>query len=355
MKKVLYVTNLPAPYKVSFFDLLSRKIDLTVVYEREKASNRDEEWKSNLNRNYKEIYIKGKEIGVESSFSFGIINILKKNKYDLIMMNGYSSPTCILAIAYMVAHRIKYTIVCDGMLPKSDTITKKMLKTFMIKNAMNCLSSGHVTDMQLLRYGAERKNIYRYPFGSLRETDVSMSEHDKSYYRSLIGCNSSKVILFVGQFIERKGVDILFEALDSINDDFTLYMIGGSKEQAKLFKGYDNKHIVYCGFKSFKELSAYYKAADIFVLPTREDIWGLVINEAMMHGLPVITTKCCGAGLEMITQDSGYIINKSDELSQIINQALNRNWNNEKIIEIGKMYSLESMSDSMLKFIDNTI
>lgn len=45
MKKVLYVTNLPTPYKVAFFNLLSREIKLTVVYEREKASDRDAKWK----------------------------------------------------------------------------------------------------------------------------------------------------------------------------------------------------------------------------------------------------------------------------------------------------------------------
>lgn len=45
-------------------------------------------------------------------------------------------------------------------------------------------------------------------------------------------------------------------------------------------------------------------AADIFVHPTREDIWGLVVNEAMAKGLPVITTDRCVAGLELIKNES---------------------------------------------------
>ena len=63
MKKILYVTNLPAPYKVLFFNLLSENVDLTVVYEREKASNRDDKWKADIQKNYKEIYLKGKNVG----------------------------------------------------------------------------------------------------------------------------------------------------------------------------------------------------------------------------------------------------------------------------------------------------
>ena len=53
-------------------------------------------------------------------------------------------------------------------------------------------------------------------------------------------------------------------------------------------------------------------AADLFVLPTREDIWGLVINEAMSFGLPVITTDRCIAGLELVGEKNGRIIPSED-------------------------------------------
>ena len=49
--------------------------------------------------------------------------------------------------------------------------------------------------------------------------------------------------------------------------------------------------------------------ADIFVHPTETDVWGLVINEAMAHGLPIITTDGCVAGLELVkNNDNGFII-----------------------------------------------
>ena len=62
-----------------------------------------------------------------------------------------------------------------------------------------------------------------------------------------------------------------------------------------------------------EKLVQYYKAADLFALPTREDIWGLVINEAMAYGLPVITTDKCVAGLELVEDGvNGYIIPTED-------------------------------------------
>ena len=55
-------------------------------------------------------------------------------------------------------------------------------------------------------------------------------------------------------------------------------------------------------------------AADAFVLPTREDIWGLVINEAMAYGLPVVTTDRCNAGLELIKNNvNGYVVHVDDK------------------------------------------
>ena len=60
----------------------------------------------------------------------------------------------------------------------------------------------------------------------------------------------------------------------------------------------DNWHFV--GFKTKDQLSLWYLAADIFAMPTREDIWGLVINEAISVGLPVVSSNRCIAALEIV-------------------------------------------------------
>ena len=61
-------------------------------------------------------------------------------------------------------------------------------------------------------------------------------------------------------------------------------------------------------FMTKKELADWYQAADLFVMPTREDVWGLVVNEAMAYGLPVISSDMCGAASEMVKNGyNGYI------------------------------------------------
>lgn len=226
MKKVLYVTNLPAPYKVTFFNLLSREMELTVVYERKKAADRDAKWKSDSKRSYEEIYLHGKNIGMESSISLEILKLIKKNQYDAILMNGYSSPTAVLAIAYMRMCRIKYALVCDGILPGKESAAKYLLKKFVISGADFWLSSGELTDQQLIRHGAQREKIYWYPFTSVSEADVITKPYSKEKYKQKIGCPAGKMILYAGQLIERKGIDILMEAYKRLNmPDTQLYII----------------------------------------------------------------------------------------------------------------------------------
>ena len=79
-------------------------------------------------------------------------------------------------------------------------------------------------------------------------------------------------------------------------------------------KEYGLSNVYFEGFKNKDELKDYYRAADLFCLQTRGDVWGLVINEAMAEGLPVITTDKCVAGLELVENGiNGYVVPVEDE------------------------------------------
>lgn len=352
MRKILYVTNLPAPYKIAFFDLLSKEVDLTVVYERKTAADRDDKWQSDIDRNYKEIYLRGKEVGMESSFSIEILKIIKKNKYDVILMNGYSSPTAILAIAYMHVRKIKYALVCDGILPSEDKFIKKQVKKYLISGADFWMSSGDTTSQQLIKCGADAKKIYWYPFSSVSEADVKTNEYDKLVFKKKIGCSTKNMILYVGQLIHRKGIDVLMEAFKNLNrPDSQLYIVGGG-----INKITDN--IVFVEFKKKEDLTDYYRAADLFVLPTREDIWGLVVNESLATGVPVITTTSCGAGLEILRNGKGGRLVPPDN-PEALTKAMcdmleNDELNRQRIcaIESARLYTIENMVKYTAEVID---
>ena len=115
----------------------------------------------------------------------------------------------------------------------------------------------------------------------------------------------------MGQIIHRKGIDILLSTAKRLPNEIGIYLVGGepNEEYLEIINKYNLSNVHFEGFKNKKELESYYRAADVFVLPTREDVWGLVINEAMAFGLPCISTNKCGAALELIEdENTGYIL-----------------------------------------------
>ena len=93
------------------------------------------------------------------------------------------------------------------------------------------------------------------------------------------------------------------------------YIIGGeaSEENRRYQEQHNLKNVHFIDFLNKNSLREYYNAADLFVLMTRGDTWGLVINEAMANGLPIITTDRCVAGVELVENGvNGYIIAVDD-------------------------------------------
>lgn len=356
--KVLFVTNLPSPYRVDFFSELGKKCNLTVVYERKKANDRDDRWTGKSQKTYKEIFLKSIPVGKDNSLSLNLFQYLKGD-WDIVVFGMYSTFTAMIAIIWMRLCHKKFFISTDGGFIKKESKIKFMLKKGIISSASAWLAPGENARGYLCYYGALNKKIYPYPFTSLFYSEIRekpLSEEEKREAKKNIGIGDSLLILYVGRFISSKGLDALYNALSYIhNEHFFLYVVGGSKEQFIQCIDESDKempsNIMVVPFMEKKDLIKYYDAADIFVLPTKGDVWGLVVNEAMARGLPVITTYQCGAGLELIESGvNGYLVesNEAKSIADKINEM-----QQEKISEMSQNclniisnYTIEKMVES---------
>ena len=187
-----------------------------------------------------------------------------------------------------------------------DNKLKYLVKKSLVCLANQWLSTGVHTTKYLVHYGAKEEKVTHYPFSSLYEADIleaPVSQQEKESLRQNLGISEKHMILAIGQMIHRKGFDVL------------LRFVGGEakEEYRKLTEELNLQNIHFLGFQKKDVLAKYYKASDVFVLPTREDIWGLVINEALAYGLPTITTDRCVAGLELIEDGvNGYVVAVED-------------------------------------------
>jgi glycosyltransferase involved in cell wall biosynthesis len=214
----------------------------------------------------------------------------------------------------------------------------------------------------LAHYGANREKIYEYPFSSIQEKDIvtqRISSEEKRNLRQKLDISEEKVLISVGQFIHRKGFDVLLKSAAKLEDDIGIYIVGGkpTEEYLKLRSDLGLSNVHFVGFMKKEKLAHVYRAADLFVLPTREDIWGLVINEAMAYGLPVITTDRCVAGLELVEDGvNGYIIPVEDEkaLAEKIEACFASDYHamGEKSLEKVRPYTIENMVRAHLKIFE---
>ena len=363
--KVLYQTNIPSPYRVDFFNELGKEVDLTVLFERSGASDRKSSWIQEDFRYFKGIYLQGVKVAMDSAFCPGVIKYLT-GQYDQIILGGYNTPTNMIAIEYMRYKKIPFILNADGGFIRRDYYLKYFIKKHLVSSASYWICSGIYTKNYLAYYGACPERTFVYPFTSLYKSDIFdsvLSREEKLRLREKLGIVTPKMIVSVGQFIYRKGFDLLLEAVKDLKDTTTC-IIGGSptSEYKDIISKYKMKNVVFPGFFSKERLREYYRAADIFVLPTREDIWGLVVNEAMACGLPVITTDKCVAGLELIENGVNGFIVESEKSTQLADRILRILGMQGYGIEMGSNnlakvtdYNIENMSNKYIHILKENI
>ena len=279
MKRVLFLTNYPSPYRVHFFDELGKYMDVTVLYSDrvEDIKHRNAQWFEEGDHGFRAVPLTPRLRVGRRYLCFDVLPWLKKS-YDAIVVCGYSSPTAVLAMAWLRLHRIPFYMEVDGGLIRQDSKLKYFVKKSLVCLADQWLSTGRHTTRYLVHYGAKAEKVTQYPFSSLYEKDILnkvLSPAEKEAFRQVLEIPEKRMILSIGQFIHRKGFDVLMQAARELDPDIGIYIVGGeiTEEYRKLREELGVSNVHFLSFQKKERLALLYQAADLFVLPTREDIW----------------------------------------------------------------------------------
>ena len=361
-KKLLYINNFEAPYRVPFFNFLGEKYDMTLVLSQkpEERKERHAEWFVEHKRNYQVVYLHTKDF-LGKKVGFEIKQFL--DKYDIVFMDMYANPTNIYAIWCLNRIKKRFIMSVDGMLPRqNESLLYYKIKKYLLSSPALIMSPSESVDRCLVYYGVSLDNIRRYHFTSLTNEDIlkasSITENDKAKAREKLNIKEKKVVLSVGRFSYEggygKGYDLLMKIGEQLGKDIGIYIIGDEPTEEFITWKREKKltQVHFIGFKNKNDLSDYYIAADLFVLLTKADVWGLVINEAMSFGLPIVTTDKCVAGIKLVKNDiNGYIVPTGDFNSSLVaisciitNDELLQQFSKNSI-KIIKEYSIEKMGE----------
>lgn len=355
--KILAFADFPSPYRVEVFKGFAKEYDLFVVFDKMSDQNRNAAWFC------KDTGLNSISLLEESGRVQFEKELKEIKKYDLVLAYDYHIKNAIKLELACIKNRVPYIMNLDGAFIRKNFL-KNLIKRYLITHASGYFASGSHAAEYFKHFGADESKIYYHPFTSLHEDEIlkaPLSKEEKDICKETLGLESRKMVLTIGQFIHRKGFDILLEAWNKeLDEKYALVIVGGGEEENQ-YKEYISKHnlknVHLVGFKQKKEIFEYYKAADIFVLPTREDIWGLVINEAMAFGLPVVSTDMCLGAVELIENDmNGYIVpvNDSSKLAKAMKKILLRDEKGMGINNLKKIsaYTYENVITSHIKAIN---
>jgi glycosyltransferase involved in cell wall biosynthesis len=257
---------------------------------------------------------------------------LIKNRYTIIITSCYSPQTMISLLASRIT-RSKYVLwIEEWFFPKPKSFRTMirfslldLIAKYVLENAGAVVVEGTPQRRHVRNFGVPNEKVFQANHSSL-----DYSKFKSMSLRQKLNIGNAFVILYLGRIIERKGLDVLIKAFSKIEherEDAYLVICGdgnfrGSCES--IVKEMQIKHVIFAGLIQEEEKASFYKTADVFVLPSRivakEEIaegWGLVINEAMSMGKPVITTDAVGAAEDLVRNGiNGYVV-KNGEIEEL--------------------------------------
>ena len=335
MKKIAVITSHPIQYQSPLFRAISQQpdIDLTVYFGCDYGSNPTKvhpgfgkafAWDIPLLDGYKHVFLKNSKanVGVNDWRLDGpeLKSYFESNQYDAVILFGWNKVLFWQAIWWAKKYNISLILRAESNLKHIQSwLTKwikKVLFPILFKQFKAFMSIGSHNSELYLHYGVQKTAIHDAPYcvdNDFFAEGASKSAIKARQLRLSLGIpESDTVFLFMAKFVDRKRpLDLINAAVKNRECcNFHVILVGGGElmevcQSAITTNQLDNVHLV--GFINQTELPTYYAAADVFVLPSHYETWGLVLNEAMACGLPGIVSDTCGATQDMIIEgETGY-------------------------------------------------
>jgi glycosyltransferase involved in cell wall biosynthesis len=303
--------NMPSFYQNDLFRSLAGtgRVDLQVIFARQLAGDRRElGWTENL-AGFEYCFLDSGAAVLEA------MRLARLQRKRLHMVNGlWAEPAFAIALIELMVLGSRYVIYSEapenglGRSPVKAQV-KRIFGESAVRQAAGLLPVSRLGEAFFRDLGASADAIY--PFGYFRSAACPL---ERSSARQ-----DTIELIFVGQLVHRKGLDVLLEALDPLWDQqpgLLLTIVGTGQESASLRRRVEaagiNGRVCFEGTLTADKIPQRIAQADALVLPSRWDGWGLVVNEALSVGVPVLVSDRCGAADLVQTGVNGWVFRSED-------------------------------------------
>lgn len=340
-KITLIIDNIITPYEVARYnainDVLHGKLEVWFLSETDINRN----WKEfpKINFNYKFLNDSPLRLVGPDTHTFhtnlGIYGVLETTKKNLarVVICGWDSLSYWQTARFCKKNSIPY-ILWSGSTAYEKSWRRSVFMPiikWIVNGASEYIAYGTRAQDFLESLGVDKGKISK--FINSVDIDYFIAESDKmrlkrSKIRNKFGFDDDdSVYLFVGQLIERKGIEELLNAFSRLPQENSKLLIVGSGKLEHFVTRHLNadkqNKIVHIKHLEYHQLPEYYVASDCLILPSKEEVWGLVVNEALASGIPAIVSNAVGAGEDLILEGKTGLSIELDNEKALIQAMMN--------------------------------
>lgn len=359
--KLAYLVSHPIQYQAPLLRRIAQEpdIELTVFFGsdfsvrgyRDEGFGIEVKWDVPLLEGYRHEFLPvlrdGSKITVTTPLNYGILSRLRGRKgeppFDLLWSHGYASVNALHAMLAAKALGIPVLVRGDMWLGNrhrsSLKLALKKLFFLVLRNLVDgVLSAGTLNTAYWQHYLGDDFPLFLMPYAVdneyFQKRAIEARTRRTDLLRELKLDADRPVILFASKLRRQKNCHDLLDAYKNLVSDWAngplpyLLIVGDGEERAALeeqarVNGLDGVH--FCGFRNQSELPAFFDLSSVFVLPARHEAWGLVVNEVMNAGKPVIISNDLGCQPDLVTNGvEGYVfpVGDVDALTEALRKIL---------------------------------
>jgi glycosyltransferase involved in cell wall biosynthesis len=334
-------------YSIKVFYTLGANSNLLI----NNGFGKEEHWNIDLLSGYNYEFIENVSSRPSSSTYWGIKNPLLINKIlsyqpDVLIVYGWKHQSHLSVLNYFhnrvpILFRGDSTTLNDSSAFFLRPFFRYVFLQWVYRKVDYVLSPGKASDKYFLRSGLRKNQIIRAEHAIDNERFMSMTEKEEEQLLNLkisLSIKPSEIVfLFAGKFIEVKSPFLLINAFVNLkkqNSNVRLLFVGNGILENEIIKKLNefpvdiSSSITLLSFQDQVQMKLLYRVADVFVLPSKSETWGLSVNEALACGTPVLVSDKCGSSIDLIKEDLNGLVFKSED-SQNLLQQMQKMCNND--------------------------
>ena len=340
-----YVVSHPIQYQAPLFRRLAMEpeLDLEVLFLSDFSVRRYEDpgfgapvqWDVPLLEGYRYRVLEHRDPGPVAGFFWprtrGMARALREGRYDAVWFHGYSQWSNLQGVYWCRNAGVPYFVRTEmwrltASRPKLFGPLKEAMVRAIVRNSAGCLYVGEHNRRYYKSLGVRDDRLFFVPYSVNNEFFAQLADEARAKREALLKtyglAEGATKILFASKLQKRKRVLDLFEACSRLWNQhgtraFELVVVGTGEDEQELrrrvVEGGLTDRVKMLGFRDQRQMAEIMGLCDVFVLPSDREPWGLVVNEAMAAGLPVVVTDEVGCAPDLVRpNENGFVVPVGD-------------------------------------------